>query len=288
MADQSTYRYLQIARTDPPRWLSEGGRSVSDDPWRELSGEQAEWGFAIPWMYRILASPGSGHEFLRAPREGDEIFVATAYWAALLHLLTYSFGWMHPERGLHAWRLAGEPTDDTRLEMLKRVWGADGMLDCFHAWTFTRQTCDTTARISALTGFVGDQETSIAPPRWLDEQVESAARSGVHTPCHGGGDPLHLSMHLEGPLEDPVGEVTVVRTDRSRRRAVLLVDSMVGWYHALCTTGAELPELGDRSWRVEVVVRPAGSLGTFRRSRETSIWFSGPHRYHRMGFGKPG
>ena len=102
----------------------------------------------------------------------------------------------------------------------------------------------------------------------------------------GGYDMLHLSGHFAGPLEDPPGEVHLVRTDSKRRRAVLLVDFMVGWYRALCTAGDTLPDLGERSWRVEVVVRPVGSLGVYRRSRETGIWFAGRHRYHELGIGK--
>jgi hypothetical protein len=102
----------------------------------------------------------------------------------------------------------------------------------------------------------------------------------------GGWDPLHLSTHLAGPLAQPTGDVTLVRTDSSRRRAVLLTDSMAGWYRALYTAGAALPDLGDRRWHVEVVVRPVGSHGVFRRSRATGIWLSGPHRYHRIGIEK--
>ncbi len=288
MTDDSTGAgHMRVVRTDPPRWLSPGGPAPDQDVWRELSADQAEWGFAIPQMYRVLASPDAGHEFLRAPREGDDLSVAAGYWSALLHLLTYSFGWIRPERGLLTWHLYGDPTDDVRLEMLARVWAADDMLDWFHAWTHDRPITDIADRIGELTGFVDDDEDSITTPGWADDQKDLADHSGIPAPCgHGGWDPLHLSAHLAGPLEEPTGDVTLVRTDRSRRRAVLLTDSMVGWYRALCTEGADLPDVGDRSWHVEVVVRSVGSLGVFRRSRVTGIWFSGPHRYHWIGIAK--
>jgi hypothetical protein len=286
-ADAAGERDLRVVRIDPPRWLSSGDVAANQHVWRELSGEQAEWGFAIPQMYRALASPGAGHEFLRAPREGDDLFVATAYWSALLHLLTYSFGWTRPERGLLTWQLYGQPTDDTRLQMLDRVWSKDGMLDWFHAWTYGRPITSIVDHIGGLTGFVDDDEDSIITPGWDEDQKDLADHSGVPAPCgHGGWDLLHLSTHLSGPLEEPTGDVTLVRTNPSRRRAVLLTDSMAGWYRALCTAGAGLPDLGDRSWHVEVIVRPVGSLGVFRRSRHTGIWFSGPHRYHRIGIEK--
>lgn len=287
MASEENDLRFRVVRSDPPRWLSSGGPGTSDDAWRNLSGEQAEWGYAIPQMHRVLAAPHAGHEFVRAPREGDGLGVATVYWAALLHLLTYSFGWIRPERGLLGWHYFGDPVDDARLLMLARVWDDDGMLDWFHAWTHDRPVTAVTDRISALTGFVDDDEDSITTPGWNDDQKDAADASAVPAPCSNGGwDPLHLSTHLAGPLDDPPGDVSLVRTDRSRRRAVLLLDSMVGWYRALCAEGGELPDLGDRSWHVEVVVRPVGSLGIFRRSRDTGIWFSGPHRYHRIGIEK--
>jgi hypothetical protein len=118
---RSSSGHLRIERSDPPPWLADGSHAVDDERWRELGGEQAEWGYAIPQMYRILASPAAGHDLLRAPREGDGHFVATAYWSALLHLLTYSFGWIRPERGLLGWHHYGDPTDDTRLQMLAQM-----------------------------------------------------------------------------------------------------------------------------------------------------------------------
>ncbi len=63
-----------------------------------------------------------------------------------------------------------------------------------------------------------------------------------------------------------------------------MVDSMTGWYRALAEDAATLPgDEADRSWDVEVVVRPVGSLGTFRRSSSTGLWYAGRHRNHVVG-----
>lgn len=278
---------IEVKRVDPPEWLARHEHAGGDHAWRELSGEQVEWGYAIPQMYRVLASPRLGHELLRSPAPGDDHLVGCAYWSALLHLTTYSLGWIRPERGLLAWQLEAEPTDDVRLLLLSRIRGEDGMLDWFHAWTYGRHIKGVTDRLGELVGFFDDEEDTPTTPGWIDDQKEIADESGVPAPCSRGGyDPLHLSAHLSGPLEEPPGDVTLIRTDRSRRRAVLLVDSMVGWYRALCSEGGALPDLGNQSWRVEVVVRPVGSLGVYRRSRETGIWFAGRHRYHEFGIGK--
>jgi len=62
----------------------------------------------------------------------------------------------------------------------------------------------------------------------------------------------------------------VLRGSARDRRAVLVLDSMVGWYEALVAQGDQLPATTGRSWHVEVFVRPVGSRGTYRRSRQTA------------------
>jgi hypothetical protein len=90
-------------------------------------------------------------------------------------------------------------------------------------------------------------------------------------------------MHHQLPQERPPSEGLLIRTGPEQRRGSLILDSMVGWYRALIEAGDQLPAVGGRSWRVDVVVRPAGWLGTFRRSRTTGLWFSGRHRFHLVG-----
>jgi hypothetical protein len=34
---------------------------------------------------------------------------------------------------------------------------------------------------------------------------------------------------------------------------------------------------------VDVFVRQIGFVGTYRRSRDTGLWFAGQHRYHAVG-----
>lgn len=278
---------MRLTRTEPPSWLGRPDDSPQRDAWYRLSGEQAEWGYVIPQMYRVLADPDSGHELMRAPQEGDDIFVGCAYWSALLHLTTYTLGWIRPERAFLTWQIDGEPTDDVRLQLLSEVWSADGMLDWLHAWTYDRNIKSSTDRLGELVGFYDDDEDSPMTESWDEDQKDAADASRIPAPVgHGGYDPLHLSAHLDGPLQSPDGNVELVRTDSQLRQAVLLLDSMVGWYRALVDSGGELPDLGDRSWHIEVVVRSVGSLGIYRRSRQTGIWFAGPHRYHLLGIGK--
>ena len=58
---------------------------------------------------------------------------------------------------------------------------------------------------------------------------------------------------------------------------------MIGWYRALVTESRSLPELSDHSWRIDVVVKSVGWLGTYRKSAESGLWFTGRHSAHIRG-----
>ncbi|MBL8776735.1 MAG: hypothetical protein JNK12_12405 [Acidimicrobiales bacterium] len=153
------------------------------------------------------------------------------------------------------------------------------MLDLFTAWAATGFTASPLAPLAEATGDEpATRAATIAPGREHD-----AERLQGLSPYGGGTDPLHLSAHCSGPLDDPPGDTLLLRSTRTERTAVLLLDSMQGWYRALTDAGPTLPPLNGRSWRVEVIVRPIGHLGTYRRSRRTGLWFAGRHRHHTPG-----
>lgn len=277
---------MRLTRWPQPDWLegvvSDDERQVIED----VYGEQLEWGFAIPWMFRALNSPLTREGMLSAPRGANQREHATGlgYWTALLTLLTYSFGWARPDRGLRWWYDAGKPLDDPRLRMMAQVWDGDGQLDWFAAWLWTSQHPSLSQQLGELTGYKDDGVVVDVDPRWVEATRADADASGTTAPFGSGGyDLLHLSSHSSGPLQMPRQTGMLLRTDASERRAVLLLDGMIGWYRALVEHGRTLPDLGERSWHVDVVVRPVGLLGTFRRSRTTGLWFSGPHSLHVRG-----
>jgi hypothetical protein len=174
--------------------------------------------------------------------------------------------------------------DDLRLRLIAEVWDADGQLDWFCAWLWTTGMLDLGQRLGELTGYQDDGAPVHVDDRWLRAALGSASAFGGRTPCTGGTDPLHLSVHCTGPLADPEGAPpTLLRSSVREGRAVLLLDSMVGWYRALIEGGESLPDLQGRSWHVDVVVRPVGLLGTYRRSRASGLWFAGRHRFHLRG-----
>jgi hypothetical protein len=247
----------------------------------QLLGGQAEWAWAVPALFQRLQNP-----MLWAVRPAlhgsDRLFSACAYWTPLLYQLVYSFGWRDPGKGLLRWIAEDFPDTDPRLRLMHEVWarGAD-----------LRRVA-----LEARLLDVGQPLERYACSPWeltVEERrsVENELTSIRDVVIDAGGDPMEGSIHqlhfnngghIREAAEGAEPESLLV-TDQPNHRALVVVDSLVGWYGALSSSSRGLPDAGSRSWRVEVYCRPVGSLGVFRRSRQTGIWFSGQHRYHEWG-----
>ncbi len=267
-----------VDRVPVPSWLDE----LEATEVQNVFGEQAEWGFSIPWTCQALAAPRSNRPMLQAPQPGDDFMPgALAYWSALLHLLVYGFGWSNPGRGLRWWYDAGKPIDDPKLALMSEVWDADGQLDWFAAWLWTTGAC---CYLDRPIGSAADDPVTV-DPGWLERVERGISESQTPAPYGGGSDPLHLTAHIDGPMQRRVrGRSQLTLHTGGRRTAAFVADSMTGWYCALLEDAAALP--GDdagRPWEVDVVVRPVGWLGSFHRSRSTGLWYSGQHRHHCVG-----
>ena len=279
------------------------GRAITDEDHLHDDaryGEQLEWGYAVPMVHRALAAPHVPARMLRLSSS-----TAVPYWSSLVHLSIYSFGWSRADLGLAHWYFSGRPdTDvDDRLALIDAVWVDDGRFEEILAlmlrtglsgYDGLSHHLEEVRRIGA-TGTTGP----LAPHTFVRREPPADFVSGVERRVAergdlerdiltGGSDPLHLSAHRAGPLrrtdlDRSVRERMVV--DGSTGRAVLHLDGMLGWYRALAQLGSELPDRGERSWKVDVHVATVGHLGTFRRSRDTGLWFSGRHRYHLWGAG---
>lgn len=259
----------------------------------EHFGDSYGWGAGIPTLYRALASPG-GVEATLAPPDGQDSYAdpshalmhACAYWAALLHLLTFSFGWTQPGRGLLTWVAADPVEGDPRLALLDATYRRDQQLGALVEWLLHSPAAE-----QGVWRQLAARRGKPAPASDSDPKLLQLARrlplpgSDVRSPRpEGGGDPLHPSTHLSDAFDETgIHDATVSTSNRRAREAVLICSSLSGWYAALCQHGDELQVGSDRSWRVEVFVRPVGLMGTFRRARATNIWFSGRHRHHLWG-----
>ncbi|MBY5162100.1 hypothetical protein [Salsipaludibacter albus] len=163
----------------------------------------------------------------------------------------------------------GRPTKDPILEVVEAWWGRD--LPEFVRWAASSGPLH--ARAAAL-AHEGPWTRFDAPPVPTEDEVVE---------WHGGTDGLHLSRHCQSPLEgETTGRQREFKPDGDSRQRVLLVDAYAGWYRRLTKVSPDrTPD--DRSVRVDVVCKPIGWLGTYRRSKETGGWFRGRHRWHVLG-----
>lgn len=238
-----------------------------------LVGAEWKWGWAIPHMYRALHASGIGNPMPAAPTRTTDLFDALGYWNALQHMLSFSMGWARHDRGLRAWYDAGKPTGDDRLALLAAVWDSDGSLDPYVWWSHEH--------IEDNASILGKEvrERDVLSEVW-GRRLRSWAAPGC-SPM--SPDQKHLEgIHASGPMERGQGEVRW-HPDHQARRATLVVDDARGWLRALHQLGDELPLHRKGAWRVDVVAKPIGFLGTYRRSWETDLWFAGSHRVHLMG-----
>lgn len=268
---------LRIDRQSAPAWVYQ----VDDDDmeWADhCLGGQKEWCWAVPWVFQVLAAPrayGRMPVWPPRPREADHV-PGAGYWNALLYMLTYSFGWSRPDKGLDWWVQEGKPQEDLRLRLLAQVWDRDGHLDWFLAWLVGSPPGQDSPLAPSCVQF--DDQPLPVDDAWVRRQAQD------HEPnlwVHPQG--LHLGGHHWTALEDPPHGSRMTVVSVIHRRATFVAPSMRGWYGALMDARQYLPQADTRDWKVDVIVRPVGWLGTYRRSWSTGLWFAGKHRFHAVG-----
>jgi hypothetical protein len=194
----------------------------------------------------------------------------------------YSFGWSRADRGLKWWLDHGQPLDDPRLKLIEQIWGADGHLDWFAAWLYSQDY-----HYSALRPMA---EHFAADPVRVDREWIAEKRREQKDSRFLGPESKHLTV---GPFGREHSSGAVMRTRLSgrlikgpatTRHAVFTTASAWGWYAALnAAAQTQLSGPPGVDWKVDVVVLPIGWMGTFRRSWNTGLWFTGKHRYHSIG-----
>lgn len=257
----------------------------SPDPFSDLAtGDQGPWGAWLPRAWNAVADPAGRHPpppepvLMMDPDADDDVYFAEliAYWGPLLHLLVYGLGWGRPDLGLERWQNLGRPIDDPILHVVNLWWGryvpdilgAGVLLSCM-----------------AQAGAIHDRATRpgadvVVDPSWhVAYQVDRRWQR-----VWGRVAELHLVHHAQTPVYGQGGgSANLITGPDASASAVLMCDVYQGWYTALRTCGLAQNQRG-RSWRVDVLVKPLGWLGTYRLSRVTGMWFSGRHRYHELGW----
>jgi hypothetical protein len=263
------------------------------------AGESGPWGAHLGRAWGAAADPAGEHPAPPTPvlmddpeaDLGSHHAELLAYWGPMLHLLVFGLGWTRPDLGLQRWHEMGQPTEHPILAVASRWWGpfipdvlawagnSDRLASAgVHLTPGGMQLAPGGAHLGPGSG--RSPSSAKVDDRWLEVR-----RSDPHWQrLWSGGDPMHLADHVGPPAEENSGAPgRLLVGSHEDGRAAVLCDEYRGWHHALSHCGLTQTRHG-RSWRVDVIVRPLGWLGTYRLSRETGVWFSGRHRWHRLGW----
>ena len=249
--------------------------------WGHLNGD-VQWLANVPNVFQALADPEGTHDFAQAPQGGDRGSTGHAYWESLLFLLVHSFGWRSPAHGLKWWHDAGRPCDDERLSLIDQTWLADGFMRWFEAWVQFRS-------FSAKGEQAFQNLPLVIPETETDRLGEALDYLNLKLPRPDTSDNLHLVGHLSGwvadeVLENPAPHNELILDSDGNPRGVLITDRVSSFREFLDGAAALQNEHpSGRSWRIDVICKQIGWLGTYRRSRVTGYWFAGKHSIHRAG-----
>ena len=245
---------------------------MSDGLWKSDT-----WCQFLPCLHRELADPsfdsGLPHSFVSLDFEQT-----CAWWETLRYLFRSLLGWRNLPAGLAWWYESGMADHgDRRLQLVRDRWNTRGELDDFAAREW--ESC-------GLTGMDPDTTCEFSEgyeprPGWWQDLRRRPPLTDI-SPWGGGSNPLHLGHSDRVGCDDAEGEPMKL-LDPATRRAALVATSFGSWRRQLEDFRRALPDLGDRSWHVDVFDRSVGFLGTFRRSRETGLWFQGKHSLHVAG-----
>jgi hypothetical protein len=253
-------------------------------------GGESRWLANIPLMYQALAAPSAGREFVQAPQWGEDFFDSNrfSYWGSLLHLLTTNFGWQYPALGLRWWVDQGMPDDDDRFSLIKQTWYSDGQFDAFLVFLW-RNPALRWPSFSLGPGVVDSDSPGARVPAFEPLVDEDWLRDTELKFSNFRVSGLHLEHHIADALnlhEDSQSreKCRLVLDASGEPRGTLIAEDLAGWYRFLhVSERLQTNDSSGRSWRIDVIVKKVGFLGTFRRSRDTGRWFAGPHRFHVVG-----
>lgn len=238
------------------------------------------WCRHLPDLHRTLADPTFCSRLPPVTAKLD-LFDSCALWETLHYLLTHIVGWDSVGKGLGWWYREGQPIDQSAaLALMKRHWGHFDCLDFYAAWAWSCERNYEERQDSSPAAFA--KATSQTDEGWW-RRFLARQRHLDHDPFYGGGNSLHLGHSSN--VGDTVGSrgSRSLAFDVATRRATLIVSGFGSWRSDLAHEAAALPQIGDRSWHVEVFDRQVGYLGLYRQSRVTHRWFAGPHSIHTRG-----
>jgi hypothetical protein len=259
----------------------------SNDP--SMLSESYHWCVHIPRIHHALANPQAEVEFPAMPREDLDVLYFCAYWEPANYIMFFLLGWTQPGKGLLWWYKNNKETfGDARLQLLKTIWDYEGQLDLLAAWFWDEgKGPHSLEMLINLTARNVSSFKKVSPGKDWWEQFRRKYQNAETNPPNplltSGSNELHFGHCMGAAAYENHSNALFLKSSKTERKAVLLLEKARGWYGALAHHGKELPDIGDHSWYVDVIVKPIGWMGTFRRSRVTGLWFQGKHSVHMAG-----
>jgi len=264
-------------------------RRLRDAQWLPLPF--MSYGDYAQFLHRALANPDAETECPDMPGLScgeDHDQEAIYYWEGAYYLLVYLLGWSNPAKGLHwLYGQAAAEKDNPVLHLLRSVYDNNGQLAMLAAWFWEKQITDARCIREWAYGrtdpFAWTEDVSFYPGSEWWRKFRNDYEHGKWRgwlPYGTDYSPLHLGHVLDANCRSD-GEWII--SEKHTRRAAFFISGSGNWYRAICASGRDLPELGERSWYVDVIHKQLGWLGSFRRSRMTGLWFQGHHSVHLQG-----
>lgn len=275
--------------------------SLNFEAMHRMFNDTDPWATELPRLHRMLAWPDGRTRRPPVPwmsTRGAKIPVSehgrrTRYWAPLLHLAWWYFGWQDPAAA--ALNLAGSGLvgSSPGMRVIYKWWGESVV--ALALWEAE------TGRNLRRRNLPARSPGEIASMRdFLLHAVPPADLEAWRTLYAGGSDGLHLTLHAstpgEAPSEDPTATglasfdepyplqpIEVLRDGSDR--VVILLRSYASWCYWLEDV-IRSSDIGPEC-SVDVVVLGIGWLGRFRRSPATGIWHAAQEWEHLFGAATP-
>lgn len=261
---------FNIIRVETPDFSSKGLHQLDlgMTEMRQITGDQDDFGWAIPSVFHALANPIAPAAFPKKPDKEKDFWGAIAYWNSLQWFLIYRLGWAHPGKGLAqlypqlAIRYAN-PEDNIKL--LQQLWYADGYLENYLIWAGDRCHYSYLRRTP---------ETYMVP--WEVEESDLPLEIVKHSPFGLHLEPQgdHFFIYSEGVQLPEVS----VNPSHDGSTMVIVIDHAWGWYDSLCRVAERNP-----ADNYEVFVKTIGFMGKYHYSPETRLCYTGSLEIHLMG-----
>ena len=267
---------------------------------QSMFGDEGPWIAEIPRLFRMLAWPEGDVRRPVVPwtvsRGGEKVPIhdharRTRYWAPLLQLAWWYYGWADPAvAALEALR-AGLPPATPGMRVVSRWWGRN--IAALALWE---------AEVNCNLRQHGLGKRSIEEMGELRsfvlEVIPRSDLEALRTIYDGGTDGLHVAWHATFPMEqpsataqaqplasfeDPFPRQPIEVLGEGTPSVVILLRSYANWYYWLYEVTQSLGPANDCS--CDVIVLGLGWLGRYRQSPNTGIWHAGQEWEHMLGNG---